>query len=164
METVNKANWFVIKFHDALFQLGPHHCLAILHSPSGKLPLHFWRWSFHAFPFFSQLLIPWLYSFSVDDLSLFEEIETIDANALLKLKIHLGLSNNFLLPSFCRGEDISSLLRASTSGTLVLSSFYFSKIAFIWLSIPCLYHIIFLLPLYQIIQVSCKTCSKTYKT
>lgn len=65
--------------HDGLFQSGIHPCLAILCCPSGKLTLH---------PFL-KIIIPHLlfslptlhsftpHSFSVDDLNLFGEIETV---------------------------------------------------------------------------------------
>lgn len=72
------------------------------------------------------------------------------------------ISNNFLLPSYCNGENTSSLLKANSSDILFLSYFTFSKIVFLWLSIPCLYCITIFSHSTKSF-VSCKTCSQLTK-
>ena len=72
------------------------------------------------------------------------------------------ISNNFLLPSYYNGEDISSLLKANSSGTLVLSSFISQRLHLFGYLSPVSIASFFSSHSTKSF-ISCKTCSKLIK-
>lgn len=163
MEKVNKANWFLIKFmmfyfNWVLITAWQSYTVLLVNLLSISEDDHFMPALLLPTP---HSLTP--YSFSVDDdLSHFWGNRNCWMLTPYWNWKSTCISNYFLLPSYYSGEDISSLLKANSSATLVLSSFISQRLHLFGYLSPVSIASLFSSHSTKSF-ISCKACSKLRK-